>query len=144
MDAKGCPKSGCISRGTEETIAILWVFSYNRVERSIDYLAKGGFTMGYNKGEEWIKQVKNGGPQELSLEELESVSGGVITAEAEGTVVACLPNAMFQVDIGGGQIVTANISGQLRMNYVRIQLGNRVLVEYFPEELRGRITWRYK
>ena len=39
--------------------------------------------MGFNKGEEWIKRVKNGGPQELSLEELESVSGGVITAAGE-------------------------------------------------------------
>ena len=84
----------------------------------------------------------------LDDDALDSVAGGAggkkETVEAEGTVVAVLPNAMFQVDIGGGQIVTANISGQLRMNYVRIQLGNRVLVEYFPEELRGRITWRYK
>ena len=95
--------------------------------------------MGYNKGEEGIKQVKNGGPQELSLEELESVSGGV-----EGTVVECLPNGIFRVDIGGGQIVTAHISGQLRMHYIRIQPGNRVQVEYYPEGLPSRITWRYK
>ena len=100
--------------------------------------------MGFNKGEERIKQVKNGGPQELSLEELESVSGGVITAEAEGTVVECLPNGIFRVDIGGGQIVTAHISGQLRMHYIRIQPGNRVQVEYYPEGLPSRITWRYK
>ena len=40
--------------------------------------------------------------------------------ELEGTVVESLPNTMFKVDIGGGHIILAHISGKLRMNFIRI------------------------
>jgi translation initiation factor IF-1 len=48
-----------------------------------------------------------------------------------------LPNAMFSVNVGG-HLVTVGISGKLRMNYVRIEVGDRVRVE------GTRITYRYK
>ena len=65
--------------------------------------------------------------------------------ELEGTVVEALPNPMFQVDIGGGHIILAHISGKLRMNFIRILPGDKVLVELSPYDLtRGRITYRYK
>jgi translation initiation factor IF-1 len=80
---------------------------------------------------------------ELELDEMESVTGGAGSNDgitvSDGTVVACLPNAMFSVDIGG-QTVTAHISGKLRMHYVHIQPGDRVRVEVRDE--RGRITDR--
>ena len=65
--------------------------------------------------------------------------------ELEGTVVESLPNTMFQVDIGGGHIILAHISGKLRMNFIRILPGDKVTVQMSPYDLtRGRITWRSK
>ena len=65
--------------------------------------------------------------------------------ELEGTVVEALPNTMFQVDIGGGRIILAHISGKLRMNFIRILPGDKVTVQMSPYDVtRGRITWRSK
>lgn len=65
--------------------------------------------------------------------------------EAEGTIVEPLPNAMFRVELGNGHRVLAHVSGKIRMNYIRILPGDRVLVELSPYDLsHGRITYRYK
>lgn len=65
--------------------------------------------------------------------------------EVEGTVVEALPNAMFKVQIEGGHILLAHISGKLRMHYIRILPGDRVTLEMSPYDLtQGRITWRSK
>ena len=65
--------------------------------------------------------------------------------EVEGTVVEALPNAMFKVQIEGGHILLAHISGKLRMNFIRILPGDKVTIELSPYDLtRGRITWRSK
>ena len=65
--------------------------------------------------------------------------------EMEGTVVEPLPNAMFRVELENGHRVLAHISGKMRMHYIRILPGDRVVVELSPYDLtRGRITYRYK
>ncbi len=65
--------------------------------------------------------------------------------EVKGTVVEALPNTMFRVELDTGHEVLAHISGKMRMYYIRILLGDRVLVELSPYDLnRGRITYRYK
>ena len=65
--------------------------------------------------------------------------------ELEGTVVEAMPNAMFKVEIQGGHVILAHISGKLRMNFIRILPGDRVTVEMSPYDLsKGRITWRSK
>jgi translation initiation factor IF-1 len=65
--------------------------------------------------------------------------------EVEGKVVENLPNAMFRVELEGGHIVLAHISGKIRMNFIKILPGDRVLVELSPYDLsRGRILYRYK
>jgi translation initiation factor IF-1 len=65
--------------------------------------------------------------------------------EVEGTVVEPLPNAMFRVELKNGHKVLAHVSGKIRMNFIRILPGDRVLVELSPYDLkRGRITYRYK
>ena len=86
--------------------------------------------------------------QENALEDdaLEQVAGGAGAkrdfVEREGVVVAALPNAMFEVDMGNGQTIRAHISGKLRMNYIRIQPGDRVMVEFSPEDpSKGRVTY---
>ena len=65
--------------------------------------------------------------------------------ELEGTIIEPLPNAMFRVALDNGIEVLAHISGKMRMNYIRISKGDRVVVELSPYDLtRGRITYRYR
>jgi translation initiation factor IF-1 len=65
--------------------------------------------------------------------------------EVEGVVKEARPNAMFDVELPNGHRVLAGISGKMRMNYIRILLGDRVLVELSPYDLsRGRITYRFR
>jgi len=65
--------------------------------------------------------------------------------EVEGKIIEALPNAMFQVELDNGHKVLAHISGKLRMNFIRILPGDRVVIELSPYDLtRGRITWRAK
>lgn len=67
------------------------------------------------------------------------------TYEMEGKVIKQMPNAMFQVELKNGSTVIAHISGKLRMNFIRIRFGDRVLVEVFTDRPdKGRIIWRYK
>ncbi|NMO53976.1 translation initiation factor IF-1 [Actinoplanes sp. TBRC 11911] len=65
--------------------------------------------------------------------------------ELEGTVVECLRNATFRVELPNGHIVLAHISGKIRKNYIKIVPLDRVLVELSPYDLtRGRIVFRYR
>ena len=65
--------------------------------------------------------------------------------EVEGTVVECLPNTTFKVDIEGGHTILAHLSGKMRINFIRILPGDRVKVALSPYDLtRGRIVYRYK
>ncbi|HSK48694.1 MAG TPA: translation initiation factor IF-1 [Coriobacteriia bacterium] len=65
--------------------------------------------------------------------------------EMEGTVLEALPNAMFRVELDNGHKMLAHISGKMRMHYIRILPGDKVVVELSPYDLsRGRITYRFK
>jgi translation initiation factor IF-1 len=65
--------------------------------------------------------------------------------EVEGTVVECLRNATFRVELENGHKVLAHISGKIRKNYIKILPYDRVLVELSPYDLtRGRIRFRYR
>ncbi|MFA5308347.1 MAG: translation initiation factor IF-1 [Dehalococcoidales bacterium] len=65
--------------------------------------------------------------------------------EVEGTVVEALPNAMFRVQLPNKHEVLAHISGKIRMHYIRVLPGDKVLIELSPYDLkRGRITYRLK
>ena len=68
-----------------------------------------------------------------------------VVMEVEGVVTDSYPNAMFEVQLENGHKIKATISGKLRMNYIRIIVGDKVKVEISPYDLeRGRITWRKK
>ncbi|WP_022854355.1 translation initiation factor IF-1 [Thermodesulfatator atlanticus] len=63
--------------------------------------------------------------------------------QVEGTVVEALPNAMFRVELENGHKVLAHISGKMRVHYIRILPGDKVIVELSPYDLtRGRIVYR--
>ena len=82
----------------------------------------------------------------MNSDELRQVVGGANGnfTEMNGTVIEALPNAMFRVQLENGNVITAHVSGKLRMNYIRILCGDQVAVEYQPSEGSGRITWKYK
>ncbi|RPH02143.1 MAG: translation initiation factor IF-1 [Amoebophilaceae bacterium TMED152] len=65
--------------------------------------------------------------------------------EQDGVVTEALSNAMFRVKLDNGHIVTAHISGKMRMFYIRLLPGDKVKLEMSPYDLtKGRITFRYK
>ncbi len=65
--------------------------------------------------------------------------------EVEGIVVESLPNAMFRVELPNEHKVLAHISGKIRLHYIKILPGDKVLIELSPYDLsRGRITYRMK
>ena len=67
------------------------------------------------------------------------------TIEVEATVKEALPNATFRVELADGHGVLAHVSGKMRMNFIRVLTGDRVLVELSPYDLtRGRITYRFR
>jgi translation initiation factor IF-1 len=65
--------------------------------------------------------------------------------EVRGKVIEPLPNAMFRVELDNGHKLLAHVSGKMRLHFIRILPGDRVLVEISPYDLdRGRIIYRYK
>jgi translation initiation factor IF-1 len=65
--------------------------------------------------------------------------------EMEGVITESLPNAMFRVDLENGFNVLAHISGKIRKNYIKILLGDRVIVQLTPYDLtKGRIIYRLR
>ena len=61
----------------------------------------------------------------------------------DAVVKESLPNATFRVEIEGGHLVLAHISGKMRMHFIRILPGDRVTLEMSPYDLsRGRIVHR--
>ena len=67
------------------------------------------------------------------------------TIEVEGTVREALRDATFKVELANGHEVLAYVSGKIRLNYIRVLPGDRVLVQLSPYDLgRGRITYRFR
>ncbi|MCS7059211.1 Translation initiation factor IF-1 [Meiothermus luteus] len=65
------------------------------------------------------------------------------TIRAEGVVSEALPNTTFRVQLDNGPEILCYISGKMRMNYIRILPGDRVVVEITPyDPSRGRIVYR--
>jgi translation initiation factor IF-1 len=65
--------------------------------------------------------------------------------EVEGKVVELLPNTMFRVELPTGHRILAHISGKMRLHFIRILPGDKVLLQMSPYDLtKGRITFRQK
>ncbi len=61
----------------------------------------------------------------------------------QAKVLEALPNAMFKVQLEGGHVVLAHVSGKMRMHFIRILPGDTVTIEMSPYDLnRGRIILR--
>jgi translation initiation factor IF-1 len=65
--------------------------------------------------------------------------------EMEGVVRESLPNTLFRVDLGNGNIVLCHLAGKMRLHFIKILPGDRVRVEMTPyDKTKGRITFRLK
>ena len=63
--------------------------------------------------------------------------------EQEGTIIEALSNAMFRVELENGHVVTAHISGKMRLHYIKLP-GDKVKLEMSPYDLsKARITFRF-
>ncbi len=61
----------------------------------------------------------------------------------DGEVMEALGNALFRVQLDNGLVITAHVSGKIRMNYIRILPGDKVKIEMSPYDLtKGRISKR--
>ncbi|HRY62210.1 MAG TPA: translation initiation factor IF-1 [Candidatus Paceibacterota bacterium] len=63
-------------------------------------------------------------------------------AEVEGVVVESLPNTMFRVDIGNDKVILTYLSGKMRINRIKILIGDKVRVQLDSHGERGRIVRR--
>ena len=64
--------------------------------------------------------------------------------EQEGTIIESLSNAMFRVELENGHVVTAHISGKMRLHYIKLLPGDKVKLEMSPCDLtKARITYRF-
>ena len=62
----------------------------------------------------------------------------------DGVIVEALSNAMFRIELNNGHVVTAHISGKMRMHYIKLLPGDKVKLEMSPYDLtKARITFRY-
>lgn len=67
------------------------------------------------------------------------------TISQEGMVIESLPGATFRVRLDNGEEVLAHLSGRMRLNFIRVLVGDRVKVEMSPyDQTKGRITYRAK
>ncbi|HOB64187.1 MAG TPA: translation initiation factor IF-1 [Clostridia bacterium] len=67
------------------------------------------------------------------------------TIEVEGTVIEVLPGTTFKVRLTNGHVITAYLSGKMRMHYVKVCEGDSVRIAISPYDLnKGRIIYRNK
>ena len=65
--------------------------------------------------------------------------------EIEGEVTELLPNTKFRVKLPNGHKILAHISGKMRMHFIKILPGDKVVVEMSKYDLsKGRIIYRGK
>ncbi|HRY36336.1 MAG TPA: translation initiation factor IF-1 [Candidatus Magasanikbacteria bacterium] len=64
--------------------------------------------------------------------------------EIKGTIEELLPAGTFKVKLESGQMVLAHLSGKMRLNKIRLSLGDQVKIAMTPYDLtKGRITYRF-
>ena len=94
---------------------------------------------------EYSLRMRDYGKSENKLESNWNNMAKKEAIEVEAKVTEALPNGMFRVELANDHQVLAHVSGKIRMHFIRVLPGDRVLVELSPYDLtRGRITYRFK
>jgi translation initiation factor IF-1 len=67
------------------------------------------------------------------------------TITQEGIVIESLPSLTFKVRLDDGREIIARLSGRMRLNFIRVLVGDRVKIEMSPyDQTKGRIVYRSK
>lgn len=61
-----------------------------------------------------------------------------------GTVIEALPDTKFRVQLDDGRLILAYLAGKMRLNYIKVMIGDKVEMELSPDGDKGRITFRHK
>ena len=73
-----------------------------------------------------------------------NIEASKLTITFKGRIEELLPGAKFKVKLENEQIVLGHLAGKLRMNRIRLAVGDEVKVEMTPYDLtKGRITYRF-
>ena len=62
--------------------------------------------------------------------------------KVNGTVIEALPDTQFRVQLENGQEILAYLAGKMRLNYIKVMIGDKVTLELSPDGKRGRIVRR--
>jgi translation initiation factor IF-1 len=62
--------------------------------------------------------------------------------KVEGIITEALPDTNFRVQLSDGTIVLAYLAGKMRINYIKVMIGDKVSLELSPDGKRGRIIRR--
>ncbi|MBI2064558.1 MAG: translation initiation factor IF-1 [Candidatus Yanofskybacteria bacterium] len=60
----------------------------------------------------------------------------------DGVVIEALPDTQFRVELEDGQEILAYLAGRMRLNHIKVMMGDKVTLELSPDRKRGRITRR--
>ncbi len=63
--------------------------------------------------------------------------------KVNGVVIEALPDTTFKVRLDDGREILAYLAGKMRLNYIKVMLGDKVALELSPDGARGRITFRF-
>ena len=62
--------------------------------------------------------------------------------KVDGLVTEALPDTNFRVQLSDGRLILAYLAGKMRINYIKVMIGDKVSLELSPDGKRGRITRR--
>lgn len=62
--------------------------------------------------------------------------------KVNGTITEALPDTNFRVQLEDGREILAYLAGKMRMNYIKVMIGDKVTLELSPDGKRGRIVRR--
>ena len=62
--------------------------------------------------------------------------------QLNGVVIEALPDTQFRVELEDGQEILAYLAGKMRLNHIKVMMGDKVTLELSPDRKRGRITRR--
>jgi len=65
-----------------------------------------------------------------------------VKEKTNGTVIEALPDTNFRVQLDDGREILAYLAGKMRMNYIKVMIGDKVTLELSPDGKRGRIVRR--
>ncbi|MDP3792989.1 MAG: translation initiation factor IF-1 [bacterium] len=62
--------------------------------------------------------------------------------KVNGTVIEALPDTKFKIQLEDGRELLAYLAGKMRLNYIKVMIGDKVTLELSPDGTRGRIIRR--